>query len=585
MSKIRPRQWLERLDQLYNPAQFDAQGLVLLLDGHVDDLFFCDMAHPQVRLYELLLERFRSVVDAFIWYSVAGDEEEPGGKLQYEFNRFPSTVASPATPLPSPTPTRLGLLNNLAAGLAQDRDQWLREHEGRTSRTCSPQEAIRDVHKLLTARSGQRAVIVFQDVNWLLGEQDQDVLQRLIAWPELCQTRYHLVVFALKRPDLPWIETCFPTRTKGVVRLSVDGPTSEEVKAFLIQRTLETNRDFFDWQSLDEIAGRLAAIWGADPAGGLRTLARVEIPKLEQHCQQTGTKLDEKWLKTLPKIGQEAEEVHLGDVVLKPAERAQFEFLLRALQDPAWLREKAQALRVSEDELLSTRILLYGPPGTGKTTIGKMIATESKLPFFSAAAADFQSTYRGGPVEKVKQHFAEWRAKAPCVVFWDEVESVAARRERSQHPDDPITQILAELESTAGRDKKIIIICATNEPEMLDPAFRARFSGGEFLIGYPDQEGRERLIQMYFKVHLLEEGFNVPELARLFEDRAPREIRRCAESCVRELAMRDESVITRQMVTRWLVNNPVDPQTIQYWKQEENKRQKRLQELGIIQVG
>lgn len=583
MSKIQSRKWLESLDQLYNPAQFTSQGMVLLLDGHVNDLFLDNALQPAVPLPQLLLARFRRAVDAFAWYQVSGES----GTLQYEFNRFPTGNVIQSTSARPPATS--GVLADLEQALNSDRWDWQQRHEGRASRTCVPQEAIHEIDRLLnTPTTTQRAIIVFQDVFWAI--QEDAVLGKLRTWPDLCLARHHLVVFALGRDDLTWIRVCFGQERMGVKRLSVDGPPAEEVKAYLIQRCLKSGREFFAWQSLDEVAAHLAKNVAARPGEGFRSLVLVHVPGFEKQAQDMAERgapiLDKTWLAAQPKVGHKAEEVHLDDVVLKPAERAFFEkILLPALQDPQWRHKQAKRLRVSEDRIpVPTRILLYGPPGTGKTTIGKMIATESRMPFFSVKADDFQSTLRGGPLEKVARHFAEWRRNSPCVVFWDEVESIAADRARSQHEDNPITQILAELESTAGRDKNIIIVCATNCPELLDPAFRDRFRGGEFLIGYPDQAGRERLVNMCFQVHLLEDGLTPTVLAQMFENRSPREIMYCADSCMRQLTTGDETVITQQMVHRWLIASPVDQRTVQRWKEEETKRQQQLQELGIAQV-
>ncbi len=568
MNSIQPRQWLESLDDIYNPTMLSTQGAVLLLDGHGDDLFFHDVHQPAIALHKLLYERFRHSVDAFVWYQVL-----EGGQLQYEFNRFPT--ANVAVSPPAETSTSSDDLLGLG-DLEQDRTEWQAEHEGRTTHARTPQEAIREIDTLLKT-PGHQAVVVFQDVFWAVTEDS--ILARLRTWPELCQAHHHLVVFVLGHHDLNWVKFCFgQDQMKGVKRLSADGPTITEVKAFLIHYHLKHNYNLFDWQLLDEIASRLAENVGANPGEGFKALVMQRIPGIEE----AGLKLDVEWLNIQPQVGQKAEEIHLDDLVLKPTERAFFEnSLLPALRNPDWRRKEAERLGVDESKIqVSSRILLYGPPGTGKTTIGKMIATESRRRFYSVKAADFQSTYRGGPVEKVAQHFAEWRQNAPCVVFWDEVESIAANRAHSQHEDNPITQILAELEPTTGRDEGLIIICATNLPEKLDPAFRNRFRN--FLIGYPDQNGRVNLVEQYFEIHLLEQELTIADLVKMLDNRSPREIKYCAESCINQLSVHQERAITRQMVRNWLVTNAIDKQTAQRWQEEEAKQQRQLRESGVI---
>ena len=183
-------------------------------------------------------------------------------------------------------------------------------------------------------------------------------------------------------------------------------------------------------------------------------------------------------------------------------------------------------------------VLLQGPPGTGKTLLAKAIAGEAAVPFFSFSGSDFVEMFVGVGASRVRDLFREAKKKTPCIVFIDEIDAVGAHRaaggpvggqdERGQ----TLNALLVEMDGF-GRDDTIIVLAATNRPDILDPALRrpGRFDR-QITILPPDVKGRNKILEVHCKkvtvsdtVDLLEiaqstPGFTGAELANLVNEAA-----------------------------------------------------------------
>jgi cell division protease FtsH len=153
-------------------------------------------------------------------------------------------------------------------------------------------------------------------------------------------------------------------------------------------------------------------------------------------------------------------------------------------------------------------VLLVGPPGTGKTLLARAVAGEAHVPFFSLSGSDFVEMFVGVGAARVRDLFKQAQEKAPCIVFIDELDAVGKARGISpaQHNDEreqTLNQLLSEMD---GFDpcKGIIILAATNRPEILDPAL---LRTGRFdrlvVVGRPDMQGRLRILQIHARQVLL----------------------------------------------------------------------------------
>ncbi|MGE0042636.1 MAG: ATP-dependent zinc metalloprotease FtsH [Vicinamibacterales bacterium] len=149
-------------------------------------------------------------------------------------------------------------------------------------------------------------------------------------------------------------------------------------------------------------------------------------------------------------------------------------------------------------------VLLVGPPGTGKTLLARAVAGEAKVPFFSLSGSEFVEMFVGVGAARVRDLFKQAEAKAPCIVFIDELDALG--RIRSQSPmgsheerEQTLNQLLAEMDGFDAR-KAIIIMAATNRPEVLDPALLrpGRFDR-QVLVDKPDINGREAVLRIHVK--------------------------------------------------------------------------------------
>jgi cell division protease FtsH len=147
-------------------------------------------------------------------------------------------------------------------------------------------------------------------------------------------------------------------------------------------------------------------------------------------------------------------------------------------------------------------VLLVGPPGTGKTLLARAVAGEAHVPFFSLSGSDFVEMFVGVGAARVRDLFQQAQEKAPCIIFIDELDAVGKARGINplQHNDEreqTLNQLLSEMDGFDPR-KGIIILAATNRPEILDPALlRAGRFDRQVVVGRPDMQGRLHILRIH----------------------------------------------------------------------------------------
>ncbi len=165
-------------------------------------------------------------------------------------------------------------------------------------------------------------------------------------------------------------------------------------------------------------------------------------------------------------------------------------------------------------------ILLFGPPGTGKTLLAKALAHESEVNFISVKGPEFLSKWVGESEKAVRETFRKARAASPCIIFFDEIDAIAGMRGRSsgsQVTEQVVSQLLTEMDGLEGL-KDVILLAATNRPDMLDPALlRSGRFGRHIEFPLPDKDARVAIFKIHLKNKPLASNVDINQMAQGLE--------------------------------------------------------------------
>jgi cell division protease FtsH len=168
---------------------------------------------------------------------------------------------------------------------------------------------------------------------------------------------------------------------------------------------------------------------------------------------------------------------------------------------------------------IPTGVMLVGPPGAGKTLLAKAIAGEAGVPFFSISGSDFVEMFVGVGASRVRDLFEQAKKNSPCIIFIDEIDAVGRHRGAGlggghDEREQTLNQLLVELDGFA-QNEGIIVIAATNRPDVLDPALLrpGRFDR-QVIVPHPDVKGRIEIIKVHIKKIPLDKNVNIEILAR-----------------------------------------------------------------------
>jgi len=195
------------------------------------------------------------------------------------------------------------------------------------------------------------------------------------------------------------------------------------------------------------------------------------------------------------KLGKdEKRKTTFKDVAGADEEKAELEEIVEFLRNPERFRELGARIPKG--------VLLVGPPGTGKTLLARAVAGEAGVPFFSISGSDFVEMYVGVGASRVRDLFSQAKKNAPSILFIDEIDAVGRHRGAGMggghdEREQTLNQLLIEMDGF-GENEGVIIIAATNRPDILDPALLrpGRFDR-QLTVGYPDVKGREEILKVH----------------------------------------------------------------------------------------
>ena len=205
--------------------------------------------------------------------------------------------------------------------------------------------------------------------------------------------------------------------------------------------------------------------------------------------------------------------VRFDDVAGVEEAKAELTEIVDFLKSPE--RYKAIGARIPKG------VLLVGPPGTGKTLMAKAVAGEAGVSFFSISGSEFVELFVGAGAARVRDLFEQAKQKAPCIVFIDELDAIGQSRGGqggfvggNDEREQTLNQLLTEMDGFAAGDATVIVLAATNRPEVLDPALLrpGRFDR-QVLVDRPDLAGRQKILEIYAAKVRLDVEVNLKQIA------------------------------------------------------------------------
>ncbi len=227
--------------------------------------------------------------------------------------------------------------------------------------------------------------------------------------------------------------------------------------------------------------------------------------------QMAGNRSSLDFGKSKARLNSDTNKVTFKDVAGLKEEKEEVKEIIDFLKNP----KKFQRLGAR----IPKGVLLFGPPGTGKTLLAKAVAGEANVPFYFISGSDFVELFVGVGASRVRDMFQQAKRNAPCLIFIDEIDAVGRQRGTGlggghDEREQTLNQLLTEMDGF-GANEGIIIIAATNRPDVLDPALLrpGRFDR-QITVNLPDVKGREEILAVHAKNKVLADGITLGNLAK-----------------------------------------------------------------------
>jgi cell division protease FtsH len=248
--------------------------------------------------------------------------------------------------------------------------------------------------------------------------------------------------------------------------------------------------------------------------------------------------------------------------------------------------KKFQALGAS----IPKGVLLYGPPGTGKTLLARAVAGEAGVPFFSISGSDFVEMFVGVGASRVRDLFEQAKQASPCIVFMDEIDAVGRHRGAGlggghDEREQTLNQLLVEMDGFEMKDN-IILIAATNRPDILDPALLrpGRFDR-QIVVDRPDRNGRRKILEVHSKGKPLAPAIDLDSLAAGTPGFTGADLRNLVNEAALLAARRGKKVIEQEELEEGIMRVIAGPEKKARLLSEKEQRITAYHEMGHALVG
>jgi len=275
--------------------------------------------------------------------------------------------------------------------------------------------------------------------------------------------------------------------------------------------------------------------------------------------------------------GEEQKRVTFKDVAGLDEEKAELEEIVDFLKNPK--KYIALGARIPKG------ILMVGPPGTGKTYLSKATAGEAGVPFYSISGSDFVEMFVGVGASRVRDLFEQAKKNNPCIIFIDEIDAVGRKRGAGlggghDEREQTLNQLLVEMDGF-GVNEGIILIAATNRPDILDPALlRPGRIDRQVVIGIPDIKGREEIFKVYAKGKPLAEEVKMDVLARRTPGFTPADIENLMNEAALLTARRNAKAIDMDTIEEAITKVIAGPEKRSRVISDKEKRLTAFHEAG-----
>ncbi|MDP8910703.1 MAG: ATP-dependent zinc metalloprotease FtsH, partial [Actinomycetota bacterium] len=235
-------------------------------------------------------------------------------------------------------------------------------------------------------------------------------------------------------------------------------------------------------------------------------------------------------------------------------------------------------------------VLLYGPPGTGKTLLARAVAGEAGVPFFSISGSDFVEMFVGVGASRVRDLFEQAKQASPCIVFMDEIDAVGRHRGAGlggghDEREQTLNQLLVEMDGFELKDN-IILIAATNRPDILDPALLrpGRFDR-QIVVDRPDRNGRRKILEVHAKGKPLASGIDLDTLAAGTPGFTGADLANLVNEAALLAARRGKKTIDQDELEEGIMRVIAGPEKKTRLLSEEERRITAYHEMGHALVG